>query len=253
MKKRLFQFALMIGLMTLFCVAAQAAETSEPASGFRVVAVESAYANDVTLTPVDADNKEVAAADVRYPGAVKMNISYSKATAASEYLLCVLKDDGSATVTPTADNMAYIDQKPAEGTTSGATVEFAAFPKKPEANETSVKYAVYLSSNADAAAGGISSFTKVATFEYYGQAAVLLGDVDGNGRITSADALDALYLSVNLVRNANRPEAEQRLAADVDANGSISSMDALNILYASVNIKRGVAALDAYIDSQLQS
>lgn len=248
MKKRLFQFALALGLMALFCVAAQAAET-EPTSGFRAVAVESAYANDVALTPVDADNKEVAAADARYPGAVKMKISYSKATAASEYLLCVLEDDGSATATPTADNMAYIDQKPADS----ATAEFIAFPKKPDANETSVKYAVYLSSNADAADGGIASFTKVATFEYYGEAAILLGDVDGNGRITTADALYALYLSVGKVNYQNRPEAEQRLAADLNGDGKVATLEALNILYASVWTKRGVPALDDYIDKNKPS
>ena len=249
MKKRLIQLALILGLMTLTCVAAQAAETDEPTSGFRIPTDEGvvdAYKDDVTLTPLDADDKEVTGTDnnVRFPGAVKMKVTYKKAALNSEYLLCVLEDDGSATATPTADNMAYINQQTADG----ANVEFTAFPKKQEA--TSVKYTVYLSSNADAASGGISSFTKVATFEYYGQSAVMLGDVDGDRDIDVQDALYALYLSVGTVNYQGRPEAEQRQAADLNGNGAVQVDEALNILYCSVGTKTGVKALDDYIDNK---
>ena len=59
MKKRLIQIALILGLMTLTCVAAQASETGAPTSGFRVVEVESAYESDVALTPVDDKGADV--------------------------------------------------------------------------------------------------------------------------------------------------------------------------------------------------
>lgn len=246
MKKRLFQFALIFSLMAFGCVAARAAE---PTFGFRAKSVESAYQTDdiVTLTPVDASGKDVEkTSDNRYPGAVKLKVSYSKAAGGSEYLLCVLKDDGEG---PSADNMAYIDQKPA----TGSSVDFIAYPKKPDANETSVKYAVYLSGNAPADSGSINSFTPVGSFEYYGEAAILLGDVDGNGRITTTDALYALYLSVDKVNYQNRPESEQRLAADLNGDGRVATLEALNILYASVWTKRGVPALDDYIDKNKPS
>ena len=139
MKKRLIQIALILGLMALTCAAAQATETAEPTSGFREVKVESAYESGVTLTPVDARNADVTKADVRYPGAVKMKVAYNGAQSGNEYLLCVLADNEDDV--PTVDNMAYIDQKTADG----ATVEFNAFPKAVDAQTKSVKYTVYLS------------------------------------------------------------------------------------------------------------
>ena len=249
MKKRLIQIALILGLMALTCAAAQASETEadEPVSGFRVVAVESAYENDVALTPIDDKGANVAQADVRYPGAVKMKISYANAQTGNEYLLCVLADDESGV--PTVDNMAYIDQKTADG----AAVEFTAFPKAVDSKTTSVKYAVYLSSDADAASanGSVASFTKVASFEYYFAGLnVMLGDVDGDEDITVNDALDALFLSVGTLNNTERPEEEQRTAADVNEDGDVGVDDALNILYCSVGTKTGIQALDGYIDNQ---
>lgn len=230
MKKRLIQLALILGLMTLTCVAAQATETDEPTSGFRVVNVETAYASDVTLTPLNANNAEVKAADVRYPGAVKMKIAYTKATLGSEYLLCVLEDDGSASATPNADNMAYINQQTADG----STVEFTAFPKQPDSKTNSVKYSIYLSSNADAASGGVASFTKVATAEYYSAGLnVTLGDVDDDGEITIDDAYTALLMSVGLITDATE---QQTAAADVDKDGDVTIDDAYNILLRSVGL-----------------
>ncbi|MBR3569865.1 MAG: hypothetical protein IKN96_03550 [Oscillibacter sp.] len=238
MKKRLFQFALIFSLMAFGCVAARAAE---PTFGFRAASVTN---DQVTLTPVDASGKDVEkTSDNRYPGAVKLKVSYSKAAGGSEYLLCVLKDDGEG---PGADNMAYIDQKPA----TGSSVDFIAYPKKPGANETSVKYAVYLSGNAPADSGSIDSFTKVGSFEYYGEADVMLGDVDGNGAIEVDDALDALFLSVGTVNNLARPEEQQRAAANVDeSEDGVDVGDALNILLCSVGTKTGIKALDDYLDS----
>ncbi|MBQ6118554.1 MAG: hypothetical protein IJK98_04940, partial [Clostridia bacterium] len=62
-----------------------------------------------------------------------------------------------------------------------------------------------------------------------------LGDVDGDGEITSGDARLALRASVQLEKYA--PDSEAFAAADVDRNGEISSGDARMILRASVKLE----------------
>lgn len=58
---------------------------------------------------------------------------------------------------------------------------------------------------------------------------VLKGDVDGDGKVNSTDALQALYISTGRLT----PDLYQLLAGDVDANGAVNSSDSLNILYFS--------------------
>ena len=61
------------------------------------------------------------------------------------------------------------------------------------------------------------------------------GDVDGDGKITSADARLALRRSVKL---ENYPEgSSQYLACDADGDGAVTSADARLILRASVNLE----------------
>lgn len=212
--------------MGLTCVAAQATEAEEPKSGFTRIA---ALSDDVSLKPMrlgaNGQYEEFdPESDGACPGAVKMKISYSKATAGKEYLLCVLIDDGAATATPSADNMAYINQQTAET----AAVEFTAYPKKPGDNDTSIKYAVWLSSNADAGeeGAGITGFTKVATFEYYGEASVLLGDVNGDTNINAMDARIVLQSAARLTTLTD----QQKLAANVNKDANVNAQDARMIL-----------------------
>ncbi len=174
-----------------------------------------------------------------------MKVAFSKAQMGSEYLLCVLIGDESETVTPSIDNMAYIDQKTAES----GTVEFTAFTKKPDNKDTSVKYSVYLSSNADSG-DGLDGFTEVATFEYYSSGLnYTLGDVNDDGEITIDDAYDALLISVNLMDPA--PTEQQIAAANVDESteedNPVTVDDAYNILLCSVRFETGIKALDDYI------
>ncbi len=63
---------------------------------------------------------------------------------------------------------------------------------------------------------------------------VSLGDVDGDGKISAADARLALRASVGL---ENLSDAE-KLAADVDSNGQITAADARLILRASVGLEK---------------
>ena len=60
----------------------------------------------------------------------------------------------------------------------------------------------------------------------------IYGDVDGDGKITSADSLMILRASVNLVTLT----AEQKKLADVDEDNSITSADALEVLRTSVKL-----------------
>lgn len=52
------------------------------------------------------------------------------------------------------------------------------------------------------------------------------GDVTGDGKVNSTDALCVLMTNVGL-KNLNKDE---KIAADVDANGKVNSSDALTIL-----------------------
>ena len=66
--------------------------------------------------------------------------------------------------------------------------------------------------------------------------AVILGDVDGNGRLESADARLALRASVKLENYA--AGSPQYTAADADGNGKLESADARTILRASVRLDK---------------
>ena len=69
---------------------------------------------------------------------------------------------------------------------------------------------------------------------------VLLGDVDGDGRITSTDARLVLQLSVNKIRET---DLTVPAAADVDKDGKVTSTDARLILQFSVGKIPGFDAL----------
>ena len=62
----------------------------------------------------------------------------------------------------------------------------------------------------------------------------MLGDVNGDGKVNSADARLALRAAVNLETLTET----QRLAADVDKDGSIRSSDARLILRVAVGLAK---------------
>lgn len=227
MKKRLIQFMLVMGLMVLTCAAAQATET--PPSGFRNRNVVAAYADFVTLTPLTAAGGSVTASDGAYPGAAKMEVVYKNPQSNSEYLLVVLTDTNA----PTADNMAYIDQK----TASGAEVTFTIYPKAPDPTATSVTYHVYMSSNADAESTGVTEYAEVASFEYYGEAAeadVLLGDVNNDTEVDAGDAVAILEYVVGITEVL---DSRQQKAGDVNHDTEVDAGDAVTILEYVVGIR----------------
>lgn len=140
-----------------------------------------------------------------YLNAVRVAMTYSGAEVGKEYLVFVLEDG----TTPTADNIVYIDQK--SGTAAGT---FDLYPSRLASGKT---YNVFVSSSSD-------GLTKVGSFGYY--ADYMLGDVDGNSKITANDASCVLMIAVG---KGTWTEA-QRLAADADRNGKITANDASVIL-----------------------
>mgnify|MGYP004678416447 CR=1 FL=1 len=59
------------------------------------------------------------------------------------------------------------------------------------------------------------------------------GDVDGDGKITSADALNVLQAVTNIIDLTD----EQKKRADLDGDGEITSTDALYILQMIVSLR----------------
>lgn len=192
MKKWITCALLVLGLSVLMSTAAFAAEEE----GIKDVSMT---ASGITAT-VDASNRDI------------LDLSYTGAASGSEYVVFVTKDSA----TPSQSNLVYIDQK-----TGGQG--FKIYPMSLTSGST---YHVWLSSNASSGIGS-NQVEKVGTFGYYStKPAVTLGDVDGNGKVNS---VDALYVLRNFAGNYTFT-ADQTYAADVDGNSRVNSVDALYIV-----------------------
>ena len=142
----------------------------------------------------------------------KLSVQVQGAQSGAQYLIYVLNDKG----VPTEANIKYIDQNG-----SGA---FVAFPK-----DQSGTYYIYVTSNTDTR---FDSKNYVATVEY--QSDVLLGDVNGDGKVTSMDGAMTLRIAAKLLT----PTEKQMKAADVDPkhDGKITAMDGAMILRAAAHL-----------------
>lgn len=216
--KKVWRMLLLAGVFTvLLCVSALAADPE--ASGiYDVTAVSGA-----TVTPDGAKQESVTIGTSYtgdfYAGAEKVTLTYESAKSGSYYLVMLLDDDtGVPTVSDIKSNIAYIDQV----TATGETVSFTVYPNKLENDKT---YTVYLSSND----GTLTTLTEQGSFSYY--VPYKLGDVDENGEITPADALEVLKHAVGKITLTGNPY----LAANVvKSDGDVTVMDALEILKYSV-------------------
>lgn len=74
--------------------------------------------------------------------------------------------------------------------------------------------------------------------------AALRGDVDGNGKVNSLDALTVLQYSVGMLESIDEKKA------DVDNNGKINSTDALIILQISVGLSTEIKAGFIYLEDE---
>lgn len=149
-----------------------------------------------------------------YAGADTFELNCTGLT--GEYSLVLLLAGDSAV--PTEGNIQYIDQTSVEA----GKVTFTLKPKA----LTEGTYNVYISTTDKA-------LKKVASFKYGEKPDVVLGDVDGDGKIKTTDAL----LVLQHVSETITLEGNEFVAADVDKDGVIKTTDALMILqYVAENI-----------------
>lgn len=213
--KRLLRSLLLAAVLTAaLCVGALAAEPT--AAGIYAVT----GGEGVTLTPQTANQSTINASTQGdysdyYVDAVRFGVEKDGLTEGTQYLLLVVKGAEA----PSEKNIVYIDQQAAD---SNGKVNFNAYPS----SLTKDNYRVYVVGENSAYSQG----TPTARFSYYQP--YTLGDVNGDGRILSNDALCALQISVGL----GTWTETQRLAADVNLDSKVLSNDALFILQRSVGL-----------------
>ena len=207
--KRLLRSLLLAAVLTAaLCVGALAAEPTV-AGIYGVTDGEG-----VTLTPQEANESAITAErqgdySDYYANAVRFGVEKNGLTVGAQYLLLVVK----GTEAPSEKNIVYINQQAAG---SNGKVSFNAYPS----SLTKDNYRVYV-------VGQGSSYSlenPTASFSYYQP--YTLGDVNDDGTIDSADALDALLFFVE----SKTPTDTERLAADVNKDGTVDSSDALQML-----------------------
>lgn len=88
--------------------------------------------------------------------------------------------------------------------------------------------------NETIAGGGTKHTCTVCGYSYTEGSAQKLGDIDDNGKITSADAMWVLYAAAGL----KKLTPAQTAAADANKDGKVNSADALLIYYVAAGIKK---------------
>lgn len=220
MKKKIFAALLLAALLSLLTVSAAGAQPDR--AGICCIS------RDGVLTPMTAEGTVITASDAHagcsgfYADAVKFDVTCGGLTANSPYILLVLSDDG----VPTGDNTVYFNQRNAD---ADGTVRFtgpdAAYPG--EMKEDAVYY-VYLVGEGRAFQAVDSA---LASFRYFVPAA--MGDVDGDGEFTAADAMAALQMAVGLGDDWTEL---QRTLANVDGDAHITATDSMLILQRAVGL-----------------
>ena len=207
MRKFLRILLLTAVLAGALCVSALAAEPTE--AGVYGMTTETG----ITVTPQKADGTAIDASTQGdysgyYAGAVKFGVEATGLTAGSQYLLLMVSGDGA----PGADNIVYIDQQAAD---ANGTVAFTAYPQALGKGS----YRIFL-------LGGDQTLNSGPAASCQAYVPYTLGDVNDDGTIDSADALEALLFFVE----SKTPTETERLAADVNKDGTIDSYDALQML-----------------------
>lgn len=207
MRKFLRILLLTAVLAGALCVSALAAEPTE--AGVYGMTTETG----ITVTPQKADGTAIDASTQGdysgyYAGAVKFGVEATGLTAGSQYLQLMVSGDGA----PGADNIVYIDQQAAD---ANGTVAFTAYPQALGKGS----YRIFL-------LGGDQTLSSGPAASFQAYVPYTLGDVNDDGTIDSADALEALLFFVE----SKTPTETERLAADVNKDGTIDSYDALQML-----------------------
>jgi len=209
--KKIISLLLLILLLVSATCSVFAAQ-GQNLTGIYDLEIEEAFKGKITITPKDVNGTPVSESSLNsksfYPNAVRFDLSFNDASNGYFYLLLTLSGSGTE---PTSDNIVYIDQL----TASSSLITYNHYQKSLVANE---EYAVYISSNDGTA------LTKIAEYRY--KSLLNLGDVDGDGTVSTTDAMEILYAVAGLVDFS--PEQKER--ADVDQDSVITVVDALKVL-----------------------
>jgi len=145
---------------------------------------------------------------------------YENITAVADCPLNVTVSNNVATITYDAQNGSGVDMR------SGVAV----LTMKKSGASQSITSAPKAIATKDAN-GALSPITKpIVTDDPYGGYA--LGDVNGDGKINTLDAMMTLRAAVGI----ESLDAIQTIRADIDANGKINTMDAMMILRRAVGL-----------------
>lgn len=195
MRKSMTRVLLLALILALLCVGAMAAGDKDTTK------VDSA--SGYMVTPLDVNGEKVEKnADGKYVDVAKFKLEYT-ATNEGEQLVMLLLNG----TTPTKDNIYYIDQQ----SSAGGTCTFTIYPKQ----LTSGTYRLMVASQTSEAA---------ATIVY--DAAYVLGDVTGDGKVTAPDATAVLRHAAGKVLLTGK----FLLAGDVTGDGKVTAPDATKIL-----------------------
>lgn len=226
--RKLWKIFLLAGVLgAILCVGTLAAEATT--SGVYDVKTSTDY----TLTPQTADRSDISVSSVTINSAEKQFYANAErfaltgpSTDGNQYLVLALSGESQ---TPTEDNIVYIDQTGANGTT-------VAFNVYPSALTSGATYNMYM-----VGTGAGEDYKQVASFTYY--APYKLGDVNGDGVVTVSDALLVLNHvaeNITLTKNyeiANGVYYDAYDAANVVQDNSLTISDAVKILnYVAENI-----------------
>ena len=190
-------------------------------------------ADGVTITPDGSGRIDVIWGDstegdtsALYQDSEKLTVKLSGTEAGKHYFIELTTGNN---VLPTEENMFYMDQQ----TATGSTTTFTVFPKQGLAESGEMTSAnIFITSNAD------GFVTRKIPLGYannvpYVEPEYLLGDVDEDKDIDPTDALWALQ---GFVTSRMLTETQEK-AADVDTVGGVTPTDALWILQRFVTVR----------------
>lgn len=192
MRKGIRRALLLALVLALLCIGALAADKA-------TLTQDATQAANYTVKLLDAGGNEVTPVNGKYEGVEKFQLNYENAT--GEQLVMLLLDSA----VPTENNIYYIDQKSGSGS-------FTIYPKQ----MMSGTYHLMVAN---------TSCNKAAEIVY--EADYILGDVNGDGKVTASDATSVL-------RHAAKIEyitvANLLKAADVNKDGDVTTADATKLL-----------------------
>lgn len=214
MKRGIALLLTLVLALTVLAVPAMAAETTTPVvynlkveGGYSVSMKTESGAVATAYTGIVGDYTGTV-----YENAAKLTLTFT-GQAGKQYMVFLLKGEA----VPTKDSIQYINQAAGDD-----TVNFDIYPKDMTA---AGEYRLYVS-------GTDLDYTEVATFSVtksWEKAPYILGDVDGDGKINSIDALMVLQYNAQIEGYDGLTE-QQLLAADVNRDNQVNSIDALAIL-----------------------